>query len=289
MSHRRPDPRQAGLENVLRNALRLAADSVEPAADGLDRIRTKISTRQPVQASWTSSTPAGVLGSAWRWLEPAVIWLRYVAGAVVERFRPDPDRAGRLGWLRPAAALATVVFIVAAASWAVTALPAVIAPANNTGPFGSGGGSGSSAPAPAHSGGALDTSGTGGIGPAPRSSPGSSRSCRPGSAAPSSSASSSPTGSSSPSPSRSSSPSTSPSPSPSPTDTGSGTPSPSDSPSTSAPTTSPGASTASAAVTGSRAPSAPSSPGSRTRSRLKTSSGKASSPAPPASSKRCGG
>src|ERR1700687_2011294 len=98
MSHRRPDPRQAGLENVLRNALRLAADSVEPAADGLDRIRAKISTRQPAQTGWAMSTQAGAIGSLLRWIEPAVIWLRYMAGAVVERFRPDPGRAGRLGW-----------------------------------------------------------------------------------------------------------------------------------------------------------------------------------------------
>ena len=110
----------------------MAADSVEPAADGLDRIRAKISTRQPVHSGWTTSAPAGFLGTLWRWLEPAVIWLRYLAGAVVERFRPDPGRAGRLGWLRPAAALATGVFVVAAASWVITALPAVITPANNS-------------------------------------------------------------------------------------------------------------------------------------------------------------
>src|ERR1022692_3991263 len=106
MSHRRPDPRQAGLESVLRGALRLAADSVEPAGDGLDRIRAKISTRQPAHTDWAMSTPAGVLGSLWRRLEPAIIWLRYMSGAVVDRFRPDHDRPGRLSWLRPAAALA---------------------------------------------------------------------------------------------------------------------------------------------------------------------------------------
>ena len=289
MSHRRPDPRQAGLENVLRNALRLAADSVEPAADGLDRIRAKISTRQPVSSGWATSTPAGVLGSLWRWLEPAIIWLRYMAGAVVERFRPDPDRPGRLGWLRPAAALATGIFVVAAASWLITALPAVITPANDSGGFNGGpGGGGSSAPSASHSNGVQSTTGaslgSGGPGTATPT-----RTCGPSSPAPSSSPTTSPTTSPSPSPSPSQSSSPSPSPSPSPSGSGGGTPTPSGSPSASVPTTSPGASAAGAAgaaATGSGAPSDAASSGSR------TSSGPGglvmSSPAPRATPQRCG-
>ena len=284
MSHRRPDPRQAHRENVLRGALRMAADSVEPAADGLDRIRAKISTRQPALTDWTTSTPAGVLGSLWRWLEPVIIWLRYMAGAVVDRFRPDENRAGRLSWLRPAAALATGIFVVAAASWLITALPAVVTPTNQSGNYhnsGPGGGQ----PASSHSNGVQSTSGAG-MGSRGPGSPQPSRSCRPGSAKPSSSPSSSRTKSPSSSPSTSPSPSSSPSPSPSSSSgTGSGTPTPSGSPSTGAPTTSPGVSAASAAASGSRTPLAPSSSGTGARS----SSGQAlSSPASPASSKRCG-
>ncbi len=40
MSHSERQPRE--LEDVLRRALRMAADSVEPGADGLDRIRSRI-------------------------------------------------------------------------------------------------------------------------------------------------------------------------------------------------------------------------------------------------------
>ena len=42
MSHRRPEQVPPGLDNLLRSALFRAVDSVEPAADGLDRIRAKI-------------------------------------------------------------------------------------------------------------------------------------------------------------------------------------------------------------------------------------------------------
>jgi hypothetical protein len=258
MSHRRPDPRQAGLENVLRNALRLAADSVDPAADGLDRIRAKISSRQSAKPSWATSSPNGFLGSLWRWLEPVIVWLRYMAGVVAERFRPDPNLAGRLGWLRPAAAVATGLFVVAAASVAITALPAVITPAGNPGGLPNGGIS-SSAPASSHSSSTQSNSGPGAGTQSPSSS--ASHSCRPASAKASSSGLPSPSksSSSSASPSPSTSPSGSPSPSPSPSTS---TPTPTGSPTTSAPTNSPAAS---AARAGSRTTSPQAAPSSRTR------------------------
>ncbi len=119
MSHRRPDPRhQAGLEHALKHALRLAVDSVEPGADGLDRIRTKIAARPHVRAGWQTTYLAGLIGvlsTVWRFGEPAVIWLRYWTGAVAERFRPDLGRVGWLGWLRPAAAAATGLLVVTGA------------------------------------------------------------------------------------------------------------------------------------------------------------------------------
>ena len=120
MSHRRPDPRQAGLEQALRHALRLTVDSVEPAADGLDRILAQIAARpRAVRIGWPARHLGGLpvaLSSIWRFLEPAAIWLRYWAGAVAERFRPDLGRVGWLGWLRPAAAVATRSTVAAAAA-----------------------------------------------------------------------------------------------------------------------------------------------------------------------------
>ncbi len=149
MSHRRPDPRQAGLEQTLRRALRLAGDSVEPAADGLDRIRAKISAGSPARAHWASwaSGPGladwrtrymtgllAALAVAARYLEPAWIRVRYACGAVAERFKPDRRADGWLGWLRPAAALATGLLVVTGASWAIAGLPQVITSSGNSGP-----------------------------------------------------------------------------------------------------------------------------------------------------------
>jgi len=64
MSHRRPDPSQAMLEQTLRRALRLAADSIEPAGDGLQRIRGKIAAGPPPSlgaAGWRARYMSGLL------------------------------------------------------------------------------------------------------------------------------------------------------------------------------------------------------------------------------------
>jgi hypothetical protein len=227
MSHRRPDPRQAGLEQALRHALRLAVDSVDPAADGLDRIHAKIRARpRAVRTGWPATRVTGllaVLSTVWRFGEPAAIWLRYWTGAVTERFRPDLGRAGWLGWLRPAAAVATGLLVVTGVSWAIAALPQVSSAGdshNYTGP------GSSSRTAPAHQssqgGGGSRSPGTG-----HSSSAQASRTCPASSTAPARPASSSPA--------RSPRPSSSPSPSPSPTpssssSTQSGSPTPTGSP-----------------------------------------------------------
>lgn len=122
----RLDPRIAGLEDALRRDLHRAADSVEPAADGLDRIRTKIvAGRQARQARWSQATAAA------RGLAPARVRLRRLVRDVCDRFGPDPGRTGWLGWLRPVAAAATGLSVLGAATWAVAALPQVVSPAGN--------------------------------------------------------------------------------------------------------------------------------------------------------------
>jgi hypothetical protein len=231
MSHRRPDLREAGLEHALRHALRLAVDSVEPAADGLDRIRTKIEARPRVaRTGWRTAYPTGLLGllrTVWRYLEPAIIWLRYWTGAVAERFRPDEGRVGWFGWLRPAAAVATGLLVVTGASWAIAALPQQFSPADDSHSFG-GPGSSTSAHSSAQNGSQAGGS-TESSSPGPRGSAQAPLSCRTPSPTSSASASSTPTQSASASPTPSS---TTPSPTPSSsTPTGSPTGSPSGSPS----------------------------------------------------------
>src|ERR1700722_6284666 len=138
---RRPDPIAPELNVALRAALRLAADSIEPTNDGLDKIQTKIVARKTARASRWRARPARVGGadeSWWRSLRPSIDWLLIRAwlagalGAVIERFRPDPGRIGWLGWLRPIAAVGTGLFVVAGASWAVAALPSAINPNSST-------------------------------------------------------------------------------------------------------------------------------------------------------------
>ncbi|HEY3903404.1 MAG TPA: hypothetical protein VGM14_05850 [Streptosporangiaceae bacterium] len=119
-------------DNALRTALFAAAESVEPGDDGLARIRAKIVAGQTKRAQWRFGGRAA--GEPWwRSLLPPRGWLPAVVAAVADRFRPDPNRAGWFGWLRPAAAVSTGLFVVTAASWAVAALPAAIAPNGGTG------------------------------------------------------------------------------------------------------------------------------------------------------------
>jgi hypothetical protein len=127
MSHSESWPRD--LEDVLRRALRTAAQSVEPGDDGLDRIRSRISARRPVPSGWNMADLAGRAGpsnSVLRNLLRVSTGPRAPLYAVVQRFRPRSDDIGWNRWLRPVAAVATGVFVVLAGSWALTALPQVI-------------------------------------------------------------------------------------------------------------------------------------------------------------------
>jgi hypothetical protein len=130
---RHTDSYGADADRALRSALTMAAESVEPADNGLDLIRSKIAADQAAhQVRWRF----GVQGPGepwWRSLLPPRGWFPAIGAAVAERFRPDPNRAGWFGWLRPAAAVGTGLFVATAASWAVAALPAVISPSSSTG------------------------------------------------------------------------------------------------------------------------------------------------------------
>ena len=121
MIRRRPDQGQRSREEALRRALTLAVEPVEPAPDGLDRIRAKIAA---------GPQPAG--GAPERARRPTAGRVRLALRAVGTRFRPEPARPGLLGWLRPATAVATGIFVMAAASWAVAALPQAVSPHQST-------------------------------------------------------------------------------------------------------------------------------------------------------------
>ena len=134
MNNPRVDPRQHEYHSALRSALHMAVDSLEPGAEGLDQIRAKIAAKQSVRRrfGWWPAAALADDRSWWRVLLPPRAWLSVVVGAVTERFRPDPNRAGWFGLLRPAAAVTTGLFVVTAASWAVAALPSAINPPEST-------------------------------------------------------------------------------------------------------------------------------------------------------------
>src|SRR5260221_900618 len=95
-------------EELRRRPLPAAADRIEPAPDGLERIRARLSKPRPLAVAWRMEGWTGVPQPALLRMEPAVAslferlgaWLRLVIkslGAGVERLRPAVER------LRPAA------------------------------------------------------------------------------------------------------------------------------------------------------------------------------------------
>jgi hypothetical protein len=141
MSHPEPWPRQRDLEDVLRRELRMVAESVEPGADGLDRIRSRIRVQRPAPSGWIMAGPAGsaVPGRfSIRDLLPVHRGAQAFLYTGVHRFGPSDHRMGWHRWLRPMAAVATGVFVVLAGSWAVTALPQIIAASSSSSPPGAG-------------------------------------------------------------------------------------------------------------------------------------------------------
>lgn len=200
-------------ETRLREALHAAADSLEPRGDGLERIRTRL--RQPRSATARlRAICTEIIMRAPTWLQDAIYqvaaWLRLVS----ERFAPaqaaGKHRSRAQGLLRPAAAMAVVMFIVAAGTYVAIDASTAIFPSSssNAPPSGGPNTTGHSSVAPSRTSGGGSVTGTG-------SHPATSPSCRPTSAksgqttpavpppAPSASANPSPTAAASPDPSSS--------------------------------------------------------------------------------------
>src|SRR5258708_13387446 len=105
-------------EEILRRALHAAADRIEPAPDGLERIRARLSKPRPLAVAWLMVCWTGVAQPALLRMEPAVAslferlgaWLRLVVkplGAGVQRVRPPVRRRPRaVKMLRPRPAMA---------------------------------------------------------------------------------------------------------------------------------------------------------------------------------------
>lgn len=246
-------------EERLRRALRAAADSVEPAADGLGRIRARLTPPRPMIAAWMVS---GTEPAALR-LRLAVTWLRLRLGLAHGRIGPAVSRTRpalgwlttaftgirpasgeprtRAAWLRAAGAMAAFVVIIGSGALAIGQLRQTVAPAGSVAAAGhdrahpsargAGGLAGAGTPRElkntgwplaALAGPQLST----GLPPAPnprKASPAPSSTCPPSPKPSSSPTPTSPSPSVSPTPTPTS-PSVSPSPTSTPTDSGSPSP-----------------------------------------------------------------
>jgi hypothetical protein len=221
---------------AFRRALHAAAEQLEPAADGLQRIQARVSHRRPMP--W----PIAWVDVALTRLSlrvPDGVWNTWDRGALqlkgaLARYLPAQARALsgrlRLGWMRPVAAMSVVAFIVAAVVYMAIDVPQALYPTGTVSSAGHGG-NGAGNPTGAGSGQSMTTGGSNSsTGGSPTSGATNHTTCatkRPTiTPAPSTKTStSSPSQSTSPSPSTSTSTSTSPSPTPSTSTTGSTAPS----------------------------------------------------------------
>ncbi|HEY1619219.1 MAG TPA: hypothetical protein VGG25_16475 [Streptosporangiaceae bacterium] len=114
--------------DVLRRALHAAAESVDPSAEGLERIRERIAPPSLLSFALVAGWYADLSGRAMAWARPVGESLVDLFWVTVDRFRPaGPGQArSRYAWLRPAAAMGTAIFVVAAGAFAVMTLPQAI-------------------------------------------------------------------------------------------------------------------------------------------------------------------
>src|ERR1700728_3129980 len=143
------------LDEILRRELHAAAESFEPAADGLNRIRGRLSTPRPLAVAWlmvgwtTAGQPAllridELLVAFGEWLRAMLRPVSELLHPVADRLRPvlqpawgkaravftprtqSGGRPSRYAWLRPALAMAAVVAVAVAGGFALSGLPRTI-------------------------------------------------------------------------------------------------------------------------------------------------------------------
>jgi hypothetical protein len=121
-------------EMVLRNVLRAAAEQLEPAVDGLERIKAQLGPPLPVPLAWVCAMWTRLCLRAPDGLWTVTDRIAREFRVASERFMPAAGSRGsgrrhdRLSWLRPAAAMSIVVFIVTAVVYMAIEVPQVISP-----------------------------------------------------------------------------------------------------------------------------------------------------------------
>src|SRR6516164_5553996 len=105
-------------EDFLRGALHAAVDSAEPASDGLERIRARLTTPRPLPVAWLMAMCSWVARYARGSLDSASAWLQTIPGEVHRR---DAAAGGRyMERLRLAVTVAAVTVLLAISVSALT-------------------------------------------------------------------------------------------------------------------------------------------------------------------------
>ena len=166
--------REFDYDDILRRALRTAADGIEPSADGLERIRARLTMPRPLAVAWLmvgyTEVALPALARAWSALSSLRVRLRPGSGQAAQAraaYRHlAPALVRRYGWLRPAA-VASAIVIAVAGGFALSQLPGAISnsgaenlPLSNVGTHPHGGSANSGAasqfPGPSKTSGAVE-------------------------------------------------------------------------------------------------------------------------------------
>jgi hypothetical protein len=179
--------------DMLRRALQMA-DGIEPRADGLQRIQARLRPPRPLAVAWAEGAWTYLVARAPAALEAFVELVGSMASLAWERFGPrrsaSAGRASRtMGWLRPAAALAVTVFIVAGGTYIAIYTQQGISPSASNAVRSTGGGNGAGGGSQGNGGG-TNAQGQSSLGSGSSTRPKASPTCRsakPSGAKPSSS------------------------------------------------------------------------------------------------------
>jgi hypothetical protein len=107
-------------DEFLRRLLREEVDAVQPAGDGLERIRARLTRPRPLPVAWVMAVSSGAWHRVLAGAESAAAWAAALPGAARVRL----PRGGRLrGWRSPAVLAACAAVAVAAGVLALTPLP----------------------------------------------------------------------------------------------------------------------------------------------------------------------
>jgi hypothetical protein len=224
---------QYEFEAFLRARLHAAAESLDPEADGLNRIRVRLTRSSPAVVLRARATWNEIFMRAPAALQDVCYWLAYNIQTAFVRFdraiTPGRHRSRAQSWLRPIAVMGVTLFIVAAGTYAVLTARNYVFPSTSGSQSSSGNATGSQPGGPAGPGASVSHSTSPPRGR--RSNPAAS--CTPTAAAtpaPAASPAASPEISPSPSPTPTDTSTTSLFPGPSPSDSTGSSPGPSDSP-----------------------------------------------------------